>query len=411
MRGKALASFIVGVVLVLVVSAQAAVVATDIIAEVMPLYTTAEDPNNYVVLPGEGFDGVVDLLVSTSQGTFRGSGALLTTGRHILTAAHMVTDNFGTMIANSVSVRFDMPTGLESISASQFTVHPGWDGDFTRGDDVAVLTLSAAAPSAAERYELYRGGDEVGQTAVKAGYGRGGYGSSGATLPSGTKRSGQNKYDALGDIFDNLSGIDPLPGAQLAYDFDNGRRKNDAFNFFYGISDRGLDGDEVMAAPGDSGGPSLLGGEIAGIVSYALRLADWRGRSSDVNGELDFSFGEFAIETRVSNYAQWIDSVLLAVILGDMNGDGAVNSDDINPFVLALTDSNDYLATYGLDPNEVGDMDQSGALNSDDINPFVSLLGGSQGGSAAATKLPEPATVFLLLLGGLAVLSRRPNGA
>jgi len=61
---------------------------------------------------------------------------------------------------------------------------------------------------------------------------------------------------------------------------------------------------------------------------------------------------------------------------GDMDGSGAVNNDDITPFVLALADRDAYVATYGLDPDVVGDIDGSGALNNNDITPFVELLTG-----------------------------------
>ncbi len=33
-----------------------------------------------------------------------------------------------------------------------------------------------------------------------------------------------------------------------------------------------------------------------------------------------------------------------------------MNTDDINPFVLALTDPNAYKAAYGIAPNLIGDV-------------------------------------------------------
>ncbi len=35
---------------------------------------------------------------------------------------------------------------------------------------------------------------------------------------------------------------------------------------------------------------------------------------------------------------------------------GKMNTDDINPFVLALTDPNAYKAAYGIAPNLIGDV-------------------------------------------------------
>ncbi|MEE9211911.1 MAG: hypothetical protein V3U29_04580, partial [Phycisphaeraceae bacterium] len=43
--------------------------AADLIAHVRPLYTTFGDPADNVVSPGQGFDGVADLIIQTTQGT------------------------------------------------------------------------------------------------------------------------------------------------------------------------------------------------------------------------------------------------------------------------------------------------------------------------------------------------------
>jgi hypothetical protein len=59
---------------------------------------------------------------------------------------------------------------------------------------------------------------------------------------------------------------------------------------------------------------------------------------------------------------------------GDMNCDGYVDFDDINPFVTALVSQQGYESRY---PDCVwlnGDIDGSGAVNFDDINPFVACL-------------------------------------
>ncbi|MEW6249246.1 MAG: FG-GAP-like repeat-containing protein [Planctomycetota bacterium] len=59
---------------------------------------------------------------------------------------------------------------------------------------------------------------------------------------------------------------------------------------------------------------------------------------------------------------------------GDLNCDGAVNFDDINPFVLALSDPAGYAAAYPNCNIHNGDCNGDGVVNFDDINAFVALL-------------------------------------
>ncbi|GAG43678.1 unnamed protein product, partial [marine sediment metagenome] len=73
-----------------------------------------------------------------------------------------------------------------------------------------------------------------------------------------------------------------------------------------------------------------------------------------------------------------VERVFVAPILGDLNGSGAFNNDDIQPFVLALVDRDTYIAQYGLDPDVLGDFSGDGVLNGADIMPFVNALIGLQ---------------------------------
>ncbi|MEW6249824.1 MAG: thioredoxin domain-containing protein [Planctomycetota bacterium] len=59
---------------------------------------------------------------------------------------------------------------------------------------------------------------------------------------------------------------------------------------------------------------------------------------------------------------------------GDLNCDGAVDFDDINPFVLALSDPAGYNQAYPNCNIMNGDCNGDGVFNFDDINPFVALL-------------------------------------
>ena len=62
---------------------------------------------------------------------------------------------------------------------------------------------------------------------------------------------------------------------------------------------------------------------------------------------------------------------------GDMNGDEVVNALDIDPFILALTDPDGYVAQYpNLDRIVQGDMTGEGVLDEMDIEGFVAALVG-----------------------------------
>ena len=61
---------------------------------------------------------------------------------------------------------------------------------------------------------------------------------------------------------------------------------------------------------------------------------------------------------------------------GDLNCDGSLNSLDIDPFVLALTDPVTYGTTYPDCEIMLADTNIDGSIDSLDIDPFVSLLTG-----------------------------------
>jgi photosystem II stability/assembly factor-like uncharacterized protein len=71
----------------------------------------------------------------------------------------------------------------------------------------------------------------------------------------------------------------------------------------------------------------------------------------------------------------WRTRVVVPPTPGDLNCDGAINFDDIDPFVLALSDPAGYSAAYPNCNIMNGDCDGNGVVNFDDINAFVALLG------------------------------------
>jgi hypothetical protein len=311
----------------------------NIIAYARALLTTVDDPNNHLTPIGDPYDGVPRLLLPNSDGnTYLCSGALLPTGQHVLTAAHCVTDLFGNdALLGGGTATFAGDSGSEIINIIDFEVHPLYDGDFIKGNDIAILILENAASGDIVRYNYDISGDAVGQVVTKVGYGFGGYfslGWDGNNYPLDIKRDGINEYDAHADVMYQSLGLnansDYVPEAIYQYDSDNNNSSNDAFGFFLGISDSGQGINEVISAPGDSGGPSLVDttddgipDTVVGISSYGITLEYTRGpfpRTSDCTttgigpgGDspiLDSSCGEFAGDTKVSRYSDFIVSVL-----------------------------------------------------------------------------------------------------
>ncbi len=92
--------------------------------------------------------------------------------------------------------------------------------------------------------------------------------------------------------------------------------------------------------------------------------------------------------------AFWSDGAsLTAGVGGDFNGDGLVNTQDINPFIAALG---------GTTPAPLyGDLVRDGAITTEDINPFVQTMVQSAAG------VPEPATVLVVVWVGLLASPRR----
>ena len=72
--------------------------------------------------------------------------------------------------------------------------------------------------------------------------------------------------------------------------------------------------------------------------------------------------------------AWWSDG---GFVPGDMNGDGALNGGDIDPFFLALGDPAAFVLQFpGIDPDIWGDFNGDQRLNGGDIDPFFACLGG-----------------------------------
>ncbi|PLW80731.1 hypothetical protein C0585_01135 [Candidatus Woesearchaeota archaeon] len=207
-------------------------------ALVQPRYTVVDDPSAHITY---NFEGVAELSITKTDGyTYGCSGTLLLTGKHVLTAAHCVSDDKGNENLNSGTARFYKDGNIYSVNFDSVTVHPDWDGDILRGNDVAIIELDEEMSTEIERYDIDRTFDEVGNVYSKVGYGISGLGLLGVDrelYPFGYKRTGLNKYDSYADTLLSAlrmkAGRDYVPNSVLMYDFDDGISAHDAFGFFF----------------------------------------------------------------------------------------------------------------------------------------------------------------------------------
>jgi len=109
-------------------------------------------------------------------------------------------------------------------------------------------------------------------------------------------------------------------------------------------------------------GLTLTAGHVIGLN---VTLSNYTGSDSS-----EFS----GTWTNLFETHSYVDFTLAVLHPGDLNCDGAVDFDDINPFVTALLGRASYEAAYPECPWLNGDIDRDGGVDFDDINPFVNCL-------------------------------------
>lgn len=125
--------------------------------------------------------------------------------------------------------------------------------------------------------------------------------------------------------------------------------------------DDNLDANPRFVAPSQGdfrltiGSPSIDAGATPSAVAAGLH--------SDLDGVRRRSRGS-------------VDQGAYELLFGDLNCDGRVDFKDINPFVLALTDTAQYAVQYPGCAWERGDMYADGRMTFRDIDPFVAALAG-----------------------------------
>jgi len=349
-----------------------------------PQVNTIDNPENHVVAPGSGYDAICEVNSNDEGSGALGSGELLvggndTTGYWVLTAAHVVfseTRHVPLMPADITCTFFtsDLPNGV-TVQADQVIVNPGYidTQHFLLGCDLALVHLPAVdasghaipASAKAEAFQIYTDSNEIGQTFHFFGYGVIGSGAIGTFANQPATQELHQGYN----VFDTTGVTLGYEDTQLVYDFDNGNPENDALGLLYGINntDTALvqSKQEAMTNHGDSGGPALINGLIAGLCSGGGSY----GSPPDVDNQTDSSFGEIGFETRVSSFAAWINSFTNClggsqVIPGT---EFLVNQNDV---VTPKFDTDGNPVEYLVLDNESGNQDQS-SVAMDSAGDFV----------------------------------------
>jgi hypothetical protein len=220
-----------------------------------------------------------------------------------------------------------------------------------------------------------------------------------------------NSYDVDATFFKagfTLLGVpvfaDLPAGTGLVYDFDNGTPQRDALRAI-GAANTGWGVDEVMSAAGDSGGPGFLWDsgdlefKVAGITSFGETVpADLNYNPSTLG--IDQTFGEAAIDTRVSAFASYVEDVTSGEIptlkarLLNNGGNWVANAGTLRHHALRVADSISG-ATTALDIQTGGIIGTGSYLPA---IPAVELSGTSQltisGGAVDGSFLGVLATEF-----------------
>jgi len=188
-------------------------------------------------------------ITNSSQNQF--CGGTLVSATKVVTAAHCLVDETASSIRVVGGRTYRNGTNGTVRTASKIWIHPSYNSS-TMTSDVAVLTLAVAQPYTTASYvsASQTGVYAAGSTARIIGWG---------TTSSGRSSSNQLRTATVPVVADSVCGSSSSYGSEFVA----------SSMVCAGYSSGGVD-----TCQGDSGGPLMIGGVLAGIVSWGYGCAD-----------------------------------------------------------------------------------------------------------------------------------------
>ena len=305
------------------------------------------------VLSGPGVGGVIrddgsdaDHLALAANYPSVGRVNFSTSESQFIASGTLIADQWVLTAAHVVDEAEEMTfvVGGQTYMGDKWIPHPLWDGDLPAGYDIALIKLAEPVTDV-EPARRYRGRRELGAEMTMVGYGLTGDGLTGYTTFDGQKRAGNNVIDAV-------EGRSRRQYRLMLCDFDN---PSDPADSVFGSAEP-VDM-EYLIAPGDSGGGAFIEGRHGPLLAGVNSLI------GAIDGLIDCDYGDISGHTRVSSFNRWIDGVMLI--------------DDL----LRRRWGRDWDCPIGWD--------------------------GRQAMLPVAEMIPEPVSLIVLSVGGLAQLRRR----